>query len=224
MTSKYYCECCDYDAKTKHKFLRHTQTKKHMKNKMGDEYVSEPVIKKFECEKCHKMFALKKSLHRHLRESCDIAMKERLQKEADEMNRITTSYSSESTNMNTKDQQEFNKIFENFNEQFTNDGMNNMTPENTLINVNNSVQVNNYDFFCIFFKNEEERDRIMKFPDIIAATIQKHILFELKEFRMYAPPDCNRLTVQIWPPDELAGKYMKDPRACRKVTPSMLVE
>ena len=217
MTSEYYCECCDYDAKTKHKLLRHQKTKKHLKNSLGDDYVPEPVVKKFECEKCHKMFALEKSLKRHLNESCDIAIKERLQKELDYMNSITRTKKS-NTPQNDED---FNKIFENFNDHF---GPACMTPDNTVVNVNNSVQVNNYDFFCIFFKDEEERDHIMQYPAIIADMIQKHVIFNLTKFEMYAPPDCNRLTVQIWPPEELRGKYMKDPRACKRVDPKLLEE
>jgi hypothetical protein len=210
MTSEYYCECCNYDAKDKHKLLRHQKTKKHLKNSLGDDYVPQPVVKQFECEKCHKMFALQKSLKRHLKESCDVMIKEKLQKEVDLLN-----------NANSNDNTQLDQAFKNFNKHF---GQTNMNNDNTIVNVNNSVQVNNYDFFCIFFKDEEERNHIMQYPAIIADMIQKHVVFNLDKFEMYAPPDCNRLTVQIWPPEELKGKYMKNPDSCKKVDPKLLEE
>ena len=169
MTSQYYCECCNYDAKTKHKLLRHQKTKKHLKNSLGDDYVPEPVVKKFECEKCHKMFALEKSLKRHLSESCDIAIKERLQKELDYMNSITRTKKS-NTPQNNED---FNKIFENFNDHFGPACMTRTIPSlmsTTACRLTTMIS-------SVYFSKMKKRDHIMQFPAIIADMIQKHVIF-----------------------------------------------
>ena len=38
--SKYYCECCQYDAKVKGNYLKHLKTKKHKKSSQSQPRVN----------------------------------------------------------------------------------------------------------------------------------------------------------------------------------------
>lgn len=75
---KYYCICCNYNAKVKSSYDKHLKTKKHMeaskshhlvtpKSPFGDFCgVKEPI----RCHYCHKTFKYKQGMYRHIKYSC----------------------------------------------------------------------------------------------------------------------------------------------------------
>ena len=81
MENKYYCECCNYDAKVKSSYDKHIKTKKH-KN-VSKSYPSciqmlpsvtpmLPLEKKqvINCKYCNKTFKYRSGLSRHIKYSC----------------------------------------------------------------------------------------------------------------------------------------------------------
>jgi len=82
--SKYYCASCDYNAKVKSSFLKHLQTKKHLKSSENHPKVTlespenhpkvtldEPKnISPFQCKYCGTMFKYKQGMYRHIKYVC----------------------------------------------------------------------------------------------------------------------------------------------------------
>ena len=85
--SKYYCECCQYDAKVKGNYLKHLKTKKHKKSSQSQPRVnlestsSQPfygnnekqnIISPYQCKYCKKYFKFKQSMYKHIKYSCKL--------------------------------------------------------------------------------------------------------------------------------------------------------
>ena len=88
MKSKYYCECCNYDAKVKSSYDKHIKTKKHLEciqnvskciqmypknDQMYPKCIhlkhSEPE-NKFKCKYCNKSYRYSQGLSKHIRYTC----------------------------------------------------------------------------------------------------------------------------------------------------------
>ena len=96
MNQKYFCFCCNYDAKVKSSFDKHLSTKKHLMNEKNEKKVTkkspkvtkkspivtifdQKVTKKspfsklnecFECKYCSKKFKYKQGMYRHIKFTC----------------------------------------------------------------------------------------------------------------------------------------------------------
>ena len=75
LMKKYYCECCNYDAKQKSNYEKHLQTKKHKESTQSQQLVnpkSTLVNKKstFICKYCEKNFTTKQAMYRHIKYTC----------------------------------------------------------------------------------------------------------------------------------------------------------
>ena len=82
--SKYYCVCCDYDAKVKSSFDKHLKTKKHKRALESQPKVnqkstsSQPKVnlfeeqkpQQFQCRYCSKVFKFKQSMYKHIKYTC----------------------------------------------------------------------------------------------------------------------------------------------------------
>ena len=82
--SKYYCECCKYDAKVKGNFLKHLKTNKHKKASQSHQKVTPKSPKShhstknkmisckssFQCKYCKKDFKHKHGMYRHIKYTC----------------------------------------------------------------------------------------------------------------------------------------------------------
>ena len=91
---KYFCDCCNYDAKVKSSFDKHLKTKKHQENKMRvnqkstksqhlvnlestksqhfeNSYIQEINDNpRFKCKYCEKNFKFKQSMYKHIKYTC----------------------------------------------------------------------------------------------------------------------------------------------------------
>ena len=61
-SSKYNCECCDFNTSRLSHYNNHLKTKKHLKKSTGDN-ICQP--KKYICEDCGKTYKDRSGLHRH---------------------------------------------------------------------------------------------------------------------------------------------------------------
>lgn len=92
--SKYYCKCCDYNAKVKGNYRKHLNTKKHMNFSQShpkfseshqfdtilspqshhfDQTTQNVVIEdlgRFTCKYCHKKFKYRQGMYRHIKYTC----------------------------------------------------------------------------------------------------------------------------------------------------------
>lgn len=75
--SKYYCRCCNYDAKVKGNFLKHLKTIKHQKfekfheeKKDNDENKNSLYQTNNICKYCQKIFTTKQAMYRHIKYTC----------------------------------------------------------------------------------------------------------------------------------------------------------
>ena len=76
--TKYYCECCDYDAKIKGNYDKHLKTKKHLESTFSQHRVNKKStisqqkvnILFFDCKYCAKQFTTKQSMYRHIKYTC----------------------------------------------------------------------------------------------------------------------------------------------------------
>ena len=75
---KYYCECCNYDAKIKGNYDKHLKTKKHLESTFSQQRVNKKStfsqqkvnILFFNCKYCAKQFTTKQSMYRHIKYTC----------------------------------------------------------------------------------------------------------------------------------------------------------
>ena len=81
---KYYCECCNYNAKVKSSYDKHLKTKKHKESTKSQHLVnlkstfSQPKVNlldcdsktQFQCHYCHKFFKFKQSMYKHIKYTC----------------------------------------------------------------------------------------------------------------------------------------------------------
>ncbi len=77
MNEKYYCKCCNYNAKQKCNYEKHLKTKKHLESTQSQQKVniestkSQPnVLNPFNCKYCDTNFTTKQSMYRHIKYSC----------------------------------------------------------------------------------------------------------------------------------------------------------
>ncbi len=76
MNEKYYCKCCNYDAKQKCNYEKHLKTKKHLKSTKSQQKVniqstkSQHFFSNFECKYCNKNFTTRQSMYRHIKYTC----------------------------------------------------------------------------------------------------------------------------------------------------------
>ena len=77
MNEKYYCRCCNYNAKQKCNYEKHLKTKKHLESTQSQQKVniestkSQPnVLNPFNCKYCDTNFTTKQSMYRHIKYSC----------------------------------------------------------------------------------------------------------------------------------------------------------
>jgi len=82
--SKYFCECCNYDAKVKGNYVKHLKTMKHHKMSQSQPKVnqkstfSQPKVNlsientptPFSCKYCGKYFKFKQSMYKHIKYTC----------------------------------------------------------------------------------------------------------------------------------------------------------
>lgn len=90
--NKYYCKCCDYNAKVKGNYTKHLKTKKHMKLSKSHPFFpeSQPKVNiestfsqpflgentiiegssRFQCKYCQKDFKFKQSMYKHIKYTC----------------------------------------------------------------------------------------------------------------------------------------------------------
>ena len=82
--SKYYCVCCNYDAKVKSSFDKHLKTKKHMLSSQSHHFVTpkspfcHPKVTilptsnptPFQCHYCLKNFKYRQGMYRHIKYTC----------------------------------------------------------------------------------------------------------------------------------------------------------
>ena len=77
--NKYFCICCNYDAKQKSNYEKHLQTKKHKKLSQSYPKVTPklplvtpklPLEKKICCKYCNQEFKYKSGLSRHIKYTC----------------------------------------------------------------------------------------------------------------------------------------------------------
>uniref|UniRef100_A0A6C0KYX4 Uncharacterized protein n=1 Tax=viral metagenome TaxID=1070528 RepID=A0A6C0KYX4_9ZZZZ len=80
--SKYYCKCCNYDAKVKGNYIKHLKTFKHKKieqiqltqsqKKVDSSKNNENLMFSFNsiCKYCHKEFTTKQAMYRHIKYTC----------------------------------------------------------------------------------------------------------------------------------------------------------
>ena len=82
--NKYYCKCCDYNAKVKSSYDKHLKTKKHMESSKSQHLVnqkstfSQPKVNilqdsrmtPFQCHYCNKHFKFKQSMYKHIKYTC----------------------------------------------------------------------------------------------------------------------------------------------------------
>ena len=86
--SKYYCVLCDYDAKQRSNYVKHTKTKKHIKHLSESQskvnqkstfsqhfVIQKPmslniISKNFQCKYCDKNFKFKQSMYKHIKYTC----------------------------------------------------------------------------------------------------------------------------------------------------------
>lgn len=92
--NKYYCKCCDYNAKVKGNYTKHLKTKKHMKlskshPKFSESHQFDTILSpqchhfdqttqnivieepgRFECKYCHKKFKYRQGMYRHIKYTC----------------------------------------------------------------------------------------------------------------------------------------------------------
>lgn len=76
--SKYYCECCNYNAKVKGNYIKHLKTIKHQKiqliqsktdGKINDDKSMNLITNS--CKYCHKKFTTKQAMYRHIKYTCN---------------------------------------------------------------------------------------------------------------------------------------------------------
>ena len=74
MNEKYYCKCCNYNAKQKCNYEKHLKTKKHLESTQSQQKVniestkSQPnVLNPFNCKYCDTNFTTKQSMYRHIK-------------------------------------------------------------------------------------------------------------------------------------------------------------
>ena len=91
MNDKYYCKCCDYNAKVKSSYLKHLKTNKHLSKmekfqNVSEMYpkciqmypnvykmypnVSEKVARHYNCKYCGKKFKYSQGLSKHVKYTC----------------------------------------------------------------------------------------------------------------------------------------------------------
>ena len=73
--SKYYCKCCNYDAKVKGNYTKHLKTNKHkniqiIQSQTGDETSTINLLYNT-CKYCKKNFTTKQAMYRHIKYVCN---------------------------------------------------------------------------------------------------------------------------------------------------------
>jgi hypothetical protein len=82
--SKYYCECCKYNARVKSSFDKHLKSKKHELSSQSHHFVTpkspfchlfDTILPKaspppFQCHYCHKNFKHRQGMYRHIKYTC----------------------------------------------------------------------------------------------------------------------------------------------------------
>ena len=80
--SKYYCKCCNYDAKVKGNYMKHLNTKKHKRKIkiqenettaliVPNDFDNIKMIQDYNiCKYCHKNFTTKQAMYRHIKYTC----------------------------------------------------------------------------------------------------------------------------------------------------------
>ncbi len=118
--SKYYCVCCDYDAKVKSSFDKHLKTKKHKraleshpktteKSPLSHPKVTNLVESKppqFQCRYCSKVFKFKQGMYRHIKYTC----KENKDEDFKELARLLNEKDTQMENMRVTMQKQIDKL------------------------------------------------------------------------------------------------------------------
>ena len=82
--NKYYCKCCNYNAKVKSSYDKHLKTKKHMESSKSHHLVTpkspfshpkvtilqDTTLTPFQCHYCNKQFKYKQGMYRHIKYTC----------------------------------------------------------------------------------------------------------------------------------------------------------
>ena len=160
--SKYYCECCQYDAKVKGNYLKHLKTKKHKKSSQSQPRVnlestsSQPfygnnekqnIISPYQCKYCNKYFKFKQSMYKHIKYSCKLNEDEDFKELARLLNEQLQESNKKMENMRQSMQKQIDKLKSKLKIQTV------ITNHNT--NHNNFIQNN---MFNIKLLNHEDTD------------------------------------------------------------------
>ena len=177
--SKYFCVCCDYDAKVKSSFDKHLKTKKHQ-NALNSQPKVSPKLAKvspyyehcayseqikscdaFQCKYCDRLFKHRSSLSKHIKYTC----KKNKDEDLKELARLLNETIKDKDTQLNKMQKQINKLTNKLQLQTFNKN-NNITTHYNLTNVNNAVN-NIYllDYSQTDYSHLTERDYITCIKD-----------------------------------------------------------
>ena len=177
--SKYFCVCCDYDAKVKSSFDKHLKTKKHQ-NALNSQPKVSPKLAKvspyyehcayseqikscdaFQCKYCDRLFKHRSSLSKHIKYTC----KKNKDEDLKELARLLNETIKDKETQLNKMQKQIDKLTNKLQLQTFNKN-NNITTHYNLTNVNNAVN-NIYllDYSQTDYSHLTERDYITCIKD-----------------------------------------------------------
>ena len=177
--SKYFCVCCDYDAKVKSSFDKHLKTKKHQNALNSQPEVSPklaevslysekcmdseqaPECRTFQCKYCDRLFKHRSSLSKHIKYTC----KKNKDEDLKELARLLNETIKDKDTQLNKMQKQIDKLTNKLQLQTFNKN-NNITTHYNLTNVNNAVN-NIYllDYSQTDYSHLTERDYITCIKD-----------------------------------------------------------
>ena len=168
---KYYCKCCDYDAKQKSNYERHITTKKHKKSSQSHLLVTpksplvtpkSPLVtpnSPFTCEYCKQEFKYKQGMYRHIKYTCKKNKDEDLQELVKLMNQKIDDQNKEMKEIK-KENQEIKKEIDKREKQITKLTkklqINNINNTSNVMNNNINIQLNSYNNTDLSLLNEQD--------------------------------------------------------------------
>lgn len=177
--SKYFCVCCDYDAKVKSSFDKHLKTKKHQNTLNSQLKVNQKLVEvspyyedfthseqikncdSFQCKYCDKPFKHRSSLSKHIKYTC----KKNKDEDLKELARLLNETIKDKDTQLNKMQKQIDKLTNKLQLQTINKN-NTITTHYNLTNVNNAVN-NIYllDYSQTDYSHLTERDYITCIKD-----------------------------------------------------------
>ena len=165
MDKKYYCKCCDYNAKVKSSYEKHLQTKKHKKSSQSHLLVTpkSPLVtpkSPFVCEYCNQEFKYKQGMYRHIKYTCKKNKDEDLKELVKLMNEKIDVQNKEMNEIK-KENQEIKKEIDKRDKQIIKLTkklqINNINNTNNIMNNNNiNIQLNSYNKTDLSLLNEQD--------------------------------------------------------------------